>query len=302
MLSDKSKWSNKRRFIVARRGVMLRKEQGLEQYFKELSHIKLLSRQEEKELIKKLQEGKEDRKLRERLIQANLRLVVSIAKKYVGRGLPLMDLIEEGNLGLIRASEKFDPHMGCRFSTYAIWWIKQSIKRALIDTVKTIRIPSYMVSLLQKWNRAKQELSLKLNRTPYRDEIARHLGIDPEQQELVESALKVRDDSAEMISLNAEGACTDRVIDPAPFAPEEEMDKMAHLKSLDTLLAQLKKRDREIIQMRFGLIDGKVSTLKEIGEHFGLSRERVRQIEREAIEKMSLLSRQTQIATRLKAA
>lgn len=275
----------------------IQKEAGLEQYFKEIGKIDLLSKEAEKELVEKLKvsDEKREKELREQLIVCNLRLVVSVAGNYVNRGMSLMDLIEEGNLGLIRASEKFDPHMGCRFCTYAIWWIKQSIKRALIDTVKTIRIPAYMVTLLDKWGKTKRNLTLEWGREPTHRELATALELTNDQLELVESALRVREDSKEMISLSADGAANDLVVARPGSNPEAEVDRDDHMDSLENMLEELKERDREVIRMRFGLgSDGQTMTLKQIGERFNLSRERVRQIEREAIRKLGVLSRQRQ--------
>ena len=266
---------------------MRRKEEGLEQYLKEISQIPLLTEEEERELGEKIKKGEDLEAVRQRLIQANLRLVVSVASRYTGQGLSLMDLIAEGNLGLIRAAEKFDPTVGCRFSAYAIWWIKQAIKRALIETVNTIRIPTYMVNLMEKWKRVESELNLVLNRAPTYEEVAKALGITEEQKEFVLSALRLMDRRCEMIRLHSEGAEDDFVEDKATPLPEEELERKADLESLEELLSQLSERDRKILTLRFGLNGERPHTLQEIGKRFRLSKERVRQIETEAIQKLS---------------
>ncbi|RME81820.1 MAG: RNA polymerase sigma factor RpoD/SigA [Planctomycetota bacterium] len=271
---------------------MLRKEEGLEQYFQDISRIPLLTEEEEAEIMEKMKRGEDLEECRSKLLHANLRLVVCIAKRYVNRGLPLMDLIEEGNIGLIRATEKFDPHVGCRFSTYANWWIKQAIKRALIETVKTIRIPTYMITLLEKWHKMEAELNLTLNRAPTHQEIADSLGLTEEQLGFVESALKLTNHESEMISLSTDGSSQELVVDPTPLEQDEGLDREVELSQIYELLNQLKERDREIITLRFGLRDGKSRTLKEIGEKFNLSRERVRQIERDTLKKLHKLSQQ----------
>ncbi len=271
---------------------MLRKEEGLEQYFQDISRIPLLTEEEEAEIMEKMKRGEDLEECRSKLLHANLRLVVCIAKRYVNRGLPLMDLIEEGNIGLIRATEKFDPHVGCRFSTYANWWIKQAIKRALIETVKTIRIPTYMITLLEKWHKMEAELNLTLNRAPTHKEIADSLGLTEEQLGFVESALKLTNHESEMISLSTDGSSQELVVDPTPLEQDEGLDREVELSQIYELLNQLKERDREIITLRFGLRDGKSRTLKEIGEKFNLSRERVRQIERDTLKKLHKLSQQ----------
>ena len=175
------------------------KEPGIETYFKDINRIPLLTADLEKSLARRIRKG--DEAAREQMISANLRLVVSIAKKYVDRGLSLMDLIEEGNLGLLKAVERFDPDAQCRFSTYATWWIKQSIKRALVDTVKTVRIPSYMVEILSKWKNCASNLSIQLGRQPTVEEIAEAMEIPPENLGIIKTAIRTSNSSSQTISL-----------------------------------------------------------------------------------------------------
>ncbi|RME03389.1 MAG: RNA polymerase sigma factor RpoD/SigA [Planctomycetota bacterium] len=270
-------------------GGLMKKEFGLEEYFSAISKIPLMSEEEEKKIIQRIQNG--DEKARKELIQANLRLVVKIAKSYVNQGMPLMDLIAEGNLGLIRASEKFNPQISCNFGAYATWWIKQSIRRALIDHTRTIRIPNYMVNLLGRWRETKQKLTVKWNRAPTQQEIAQHLKINQKQMEFVKSALKVRGECSEILSLTD---AADSLPDTKTQSPEEILEHNRALARLDQLLRQLPQRSQEILQMRYGLKGQPPLTLKEIGKKFGISRERVRQIEAEAIRTLYQIARQPQ--------
>ena len=260
------------------------KEVGLETYFKEINRIQLLTAKEEKELSKRVRKG--DVTAREQMIKANLRLVVSIAKNYVDRGLTLLDLIEEGNLGLLKAVERFDPAEECRFSTYATWWIKQSIKRALIDTVKTVRIPSYMVELISKWKNMSSSLNVKLGRQPAFEEIAQALEIPPENLGIIKTALRASNSSSQTISLENMWTLSEVLEDKDAKDPSEILFDEVEVELIEKLLASIDVRDAKILRMRYGLDSGDPMTLKEIGEKVNLSRERVRQIENEALKKL----------------
>jgi RNA polymerase primary sigma factor len=260
------------------------KEVGLETYFKEINQIDLLTPDEEKALAHKVRAG--DPAAREHMAKANLRLVVSIAKNYVDRGLSLLDLIEEGNLGLLKAVERFDPAEGCRFSTYATWWIKQSIKRALIDTVKTVRIPSYMVEMISKWKNATSDLTIKLGRQPFFHEVAEKLGIPEENLGIIKTALRASSSSNQTISLENMWTLSEVLEDKNARQPEEILFDSIEVEMIEKLLRTLDERESTILRMRYGLVNGDPMTLKEIGERVNLSRERVRQIENEALKKL----------------
>jgi RNA polymerase primary sigma factor len=260
------------------------KEVGLETYFREINRIRLLTAKEERDLARRIRVG--DSQARELMIKANLRLVVSIAKNYVDRGLALLDLIEEGNIGLLKAVERFDPDEECRFSTYATWWIKQSIKRALIDTVKTVRIPSYMVEIIAKWKNTSGDLAVKLGRQPTFNEIAEELKIPPENWKIIKTAIRVSNSSSQTISLENMWTLSEILEDKNGKAPDEVLLQEVDVELIQRLLNVIDDRDAMILRMRFGLDNGDPMTLKEIGERVNLSRERVRQIESEALRKL----------------
>ena len=256
----------------------------LETYLREINETALLTADEEKELSNRISQG--DAAARDRMVRANLRLVVNIARGYSGKGLPLQDLIEEGNLGLLRAVEGFDPNMNTRFSTYASYWIKQSIKRALVNSAKTIRIPAYMVELLSKWRRAAAKLADELNRTPTPEDIARELGIPRKKLRIVKKAITLYNASPNPDPEEGGLSLGDVVPDERIRGPEDELINTDNLTHVSRLLDEMDPREATILKMRFGLDDCEPQTLKEIGESLGLTRERVRQIESEALRRL----------------
>lgn len=257
----------------------------LETYLREINETPLLSANQEKELAYRIEDG--DAEARDQMVRANLRLVVNIARGYTGKGLGLQDLIEEGNLGLLRAVEGFDPSMNTRFSTYASYWIKQSIKRALVNTAKTIRIPAYMVELLAKWRRATAKLQDELDRVPTHEEIAKELGLPKKKLNIIKKAIRVYNSAPQTDAPETGWSIDEMLMDARSKSPDLEMVETDDLSHVMTLLEKMDKREATVLRMRFGLDDEEPKTLKEIGECLGLTRERVRQIESEALSKLS---------------
>ncbi|MCL5784004.1 MAG: RNA polymerase sigma factor RpoD [Patescibacteria group bacterium] len=253
------------------------------QYLREIGRVSLLTAEQEIELAKRSEKG--ERLAKDKLISANLRLVVSIAKKYVGRGMSLLDLIEEGNMGLMRAVEKYDWRRGFKFSTYATWWIRQAITRALADQARTIRIPVHMVETINRFNRAQRKLMQDLGREPTPEEVAKEMGIDPAKareiikvsQEPTSLATKVGDEEDSELG---------DFIEAPGLKPDEQATRALLRNHLDEVLDSLSPREKRVLQLRFGLEDGKQRTLEEVGKEFGVTRERIRQIEAKAIRKL----------------
>ena len=257
----------------------------LETYLREINETALLTADQEKSLAREIETGSTE--ARDRMVRANLRLVVNIARGYTGKGLVLQDLIEEGNLGLLRAVEGFDPDMNTRFSTYASYWIKQSIKRALVNTAKTIRIPAYMVELLAKWRRANNQLTDELGRPPTNEEIAKLLGLPKKKLSIIKKAIRVYNAAPQSDQTEAGWSIDEMLMDGRTKTPDSEMVDNDDLRQVLVLLNQMDPREATVLRMRFGLNDEEPKTLKEIGEALGLTRERVRQIESEALAKLS---------------
>ena len=272
---------------------MSAREVGLEAYFLDINRHSLLTAAEEKALSLLVRQG--DPEARDKMVRSNLRLVVSIAKHYVERGLPLLDLIEEGNLGLLKAVERFDPAAECRFSTYGTWWIKQSIKRALIDTVKSVRIPSYMVETITKWKKAAADLAIELGRPAQFHEIAERMEIPMEKTDIIKNALLVADSVSQTISIENSWTISDIIEDPSQTQPHASLEKKIQVEMIHDLLGHLDDRETKILRMRYGLDNGEPMTLKEIGQRVNLSRERVRQIENDALGKLQELVAEGQI-------
>ncbi len=258
----------------------------LETYLREINETALLTADEEKTLARRIETGCTES--RDRMVRANLRLVVNIARGYTGKGLALQDLIEEGNLGLLRAVEGFDPNMNTRFSTYASYWIKQSIKRALVNTAKTIRIPAYMVELLAKWRRATNKLTDELGRPPTAEEVGKLLGLPKKKLSIIKKAIRVYNSTPQSDQGESGWSIEEMLPDGRAKTPDTEMVETDDLKHVMILLEKMDTREATVLRMRFGLNDEEPKTLKEIGECLGLTRERVRQIESEALAKLNV--------------
>jgi RNA polymerase primary sigma factor len=260
------------------------RDHGLDTYLAGINEVPLLTPDEEIQLAKRVQKG--DLAAREHMIRANLRLVVSIAKNYMNRGLAFMDLIEEGNMGLMKAVEKFDPKAGCRFSTYATWWIKQGIRRSLINTVKTVRVPSYMAEIVSRWKATAMELNYRLGRQPTSSEIAEELDLPENNWNVVRETVLANSQPTHSMSEDASSVFSDLLEDPNMRPPEEAIFGNMELDRLRQLLDRLELRESRILKLRYGIGTGEPMTLKAIGKRFGLTRERVRQMEQQALQKL----------------
>ena len=258
-------------------------------YLKEIGRIPLLSSEEEAEVSLAVENG--DDSARNKLAESNLRLVVSIAKRYVGRGLLFLDLIQEGNIGLMKAVEKFDYGKGYKFSTYATWWIRQAITRALADQARTIRVPVHMVETINKMARIQRQMTLELNREPTEEEVAKKMGISVEK---VREVMKISQDPVSLetpIGEEDDSHLGDFVPDERTMSPEEYATNEILKEEINEVLSTLQPREQQVLELRFGLIDGTCYTLEEVGKRFNVTRERIRQIEAKALRKLRHPSR-----------
>ncbi|MCB9932600.1 MAG: RNA polymerase sigma factor RpoD/SigA [Planctomycetes bacterium] len=255
---------------------------NFQQYLKEIRETPLLTAAEELELARRIQQG--DKDARERMIKANLRLVVSVAKEFLNRGLPFMDLIAEGNIGLMRGIEKFDPDQGNRFSTYGVHWIKQSIRRALVNSSKTVRIPSYMVELISQFKQKSAELSARNGGKPTDTRvIAKEIGLSDEQLDMMRAALNSTTQSTDFRGADGEASLTDIIADHNSPDPAEQAMTANEILMLEEILDAISEREAKILRMRYGMGVDHPMTLSEIGDALGLTRERIRQIENNAL-------------------
>ena len=258
-------------------------------YLKEIGRISLLSSEEEMELSVRVANG--DEEAAAMLAESNLRLVVSIAKRYVGRGLLFLDLIQEGNIGLMKAVEKFDYDKGYKFSTYATWWIRQAITRALADQARTIRVPVHMVETINKMSRIQRQMTLELNREPSDEEIAERMDISVDK---VREVIKISQDPVSLetpIGEEDDSHLGDFLKDESSLSPEEYTTNQILKEEIKSVLDTLQTREKQVLELRFGLIDGTCYTLEEVGKRFNVTRERIRQIEAKALRKLRHPSR-----------
>jgi len=255
---------------------------GLQLYLREINQTRLLTAEQEIALARRIQKG--DHKARDEMIRSNLRLVVSIAKNYSRRGLSLLDLIEEGNLGLLRAVERFDPAAGCRFSTYASWWIRQAVKRSLISAVKPVDIPPYMVDMINKWRRAAAKLECERGRRPTQTEIARAMGLSCKKVDVIARAARAFSSPFQAVSDDAEWSLSEMLADEGSRSPVDIILDNRRAAAVMKALNSIDERASTVLRLRFGLDGNAPMTLKEIGAQIGLTRERVRQVEHQALQ------------------
>lgn len=263
-------------------------DDSVKMYLKEIGKIELLNAEQERDIAQRMADGDEEAK--EMLINSNLRLVVSIAKKYMNRGLSLLDLIQEGNIGLIKAVDKFDYTKGFKFSTYATWWIRQAITRAIADQARTIRIPVHMVETINKLTRVQRQLVQDLGREPTTEELAKEMGMEPAK---IREIQKISQDPISIdkpVGEEEDSHLVDFISNDELAAPEEEVARILLKEDLIKALNSLTERERKVIELRFGLKDGIPMTLEQVGKKLGVTRERIRQIEAKAIRKLSRAS------------
>jgi RNA polymerase primary sigma factor len=259
-------------------------------YLRDIAEAPLLTPEEEVELAKRIKEG--DTEALQRFVRSNLRLVVSIAKRYVGRGLSLLDLIQEGNIGLMRAVEKFDWRRGYRFSTYATWWIRQAITRAIADQGRTIRLPVHMTDSITRYHRTTTQLAQELGRQPTPEEIAEAMSVQPEKIAQIVRAAQRAVSLNQPLSDEDETSLGDLIADELAQSPEELAEESLMRRDIAEILEMLTPRERLVLQLRYGLSDSEPRTLAEVGDLLGISRERVRQIENEALRKLRRIARE----------
>ena len=262
-------------------------DDSVRMYLREIGEIPLLTPEEEADLAQRIVKG--DKKAKDKMVESNMRLVVSIAKRYGGRGLDFLDLIQEGNTGLLRAVDKFDPEKGFKFSTYATWWVRQAITRAIADQARTIRIPVHMVETINKVLRTTRKLTSELNREPTNEEIAKALDMEPDK---VDYVMRIKQDIASLdASVGREGDDEDSVLgdfveDEERASPEDSAANQILKEQLSEIIASLSEREQKIIRLRFGIGGGRPHTLEEVGNEFDVTRERIRQIEAKALSKL----------------
>ena len=262
-------------------------DDSVRMYLREIGKIPLLTPEEEADLAQRIVKG--DKKAKDKMVESNMRLVVSIAKRYGGRGLDFLDLIQEGNTGLLRAVEKFDPEKGFKFSTYATWWVRQAITRAIADQARTIRIPVHMVETINKVLRTTRKLTAELNREPTNEEIAKALDMEPEK---IYYVMRIKQDIASLdASVGRDGDDEDSVLgdfveDEERASPEDSAANQILKEQLSEIIATLTDREQKIIRLRFGIGGGRPHTLEEVGNEFDVTRERIRQIEAKALAKL----------------
>jgi len=262
-------------------------DDSVRMYLREIGKIPLLTAEEEADLAQRIVKG--DKRAKDKMVEANMRLVVSIAKRYGGRGLDFLDLIQEGNTGLLRAVEKFDPEKGFKFSTYATWWVRQAITRAIADQARTIRIPVHMVETINKVLRATRRLTSELNREPTSEEIAKELDMEPDK---VEYVMRIKQDIASLDASvgkdgdDEESVLGDFVRDEERDSPEDAAANQILKEQLAEILSTLSEREQKIVRLRFGIGGGRPHTLEEVGNEFDVTRERIRQIEAKALSKL----------------
>ncbi|MCG8429686.1 MAG: sigma-70 family RNA polymerase sigma factor [Candidatus Omnitrophica bacterium] len=270
--------------------------EALKSYLKEIRNIPLLTAEQEISLSKRIRKG--DELARKQMIRSNLRLVINIAKRYMHLGIPFLDLIEEGNLGLMKAVDRFNPHKGFRFSTYAAWWIKQGITRSISEQGKMIRVPVYMSDLITKWKKKKEQLTQKLKRTPTDQEIAKRLRLKKDKVEQINFWMSSSTSSLDApIGDGNESQVADLIEDQNAVSPDEGIVQLLNKERVENLLEMMSERERMVLDMRFGLQSTKQHTLAEAAKKLGVSRERIRQIEEAALKKLRKFVKQQESET-----